>query len=296
MYDVVILGGGPAGLSAALTLGRACKRVVVCNAGAPRNAAAAHLHNFVTRDGTPPAEFRRIAREQLAPYDVAVREARVVAIEGAPDAFRARLDDGQEIAARRVLLATGMIDEAPALPGFAELWGKAVFQCPYCHGWELRGLAFGFLPRGPAMLEFGLFLQGWSPDVVAFTQGAFEVPQEQRARLEAAGVVIEERPIARLVPGADATLEAVELADGARVARGALFSWPVQRQAPVVEALGLAMDEQGFVKVDEQRRTSRAGVWAAGDLTTMMQGAVLAAAAGSMAAAMLNHELNLAGK
>lgn len=297
MYDVIILGGGPAGLAAALTLGRARKRVLLCDGGVRRNAAATHLHNFVTRDGTPPLEFRRIAREQLAPYDVTVRDVAVETIEGAPDAFQARLGDGTEVAARRVLLATGMIDEMPAIPGFRELWGHAIFQCPYCHGWEVRDQAFGFLPRGPEMLEHGLFLQNWSPDLVAFTQGAFEVPAATRARLEAAGLRIEERRIERLVSNADGNaLEAVELEGSARVARQVLFAAPVQRQTAIVSSLGLEYDAMGFLKLDEQKRTSRPGIWAAGDATVPMQSATTGAAGGMLAAHFVNHELATVGK
>lgn len=297
MYDVLILGGGPAGLAAALTLGRARKRVLLCDGGVRRNAAATHLHNFVTRDGTPPLEFRRIAREQLAPYDVTVRDVSVETLEGAPDAFQARLGDSTEIAARRVLLATGMIDEMPAIPGFRELWGHAIFQCPYCHGWEVRDQAFGFLPRAPEMLEHGLFLQNWSPDLVAFTQGAFEVPAATRTRLEAAGMRIEERRIERLVPNADGSaLESVELEGGARVARQVLFAAPVQRQTAIVSSLGLEYDAMGFLKLDDQKRTSRPGIWAAGDATVPMQSATTGAAGGMMAAHFVNHELAMVGK
>jgi thioredoxin reductase len=297
MYDVLILGGGPAGLAAALTLGRARKRVLLCDGGVRRNAAATHLHNFVTRDGTPPLEFRRIAREQLAPYDVTVRDVAVETLDGAPDAFQARLGDSTEVAARRVLLATGMIDEMPSIPGFRELWGHAIFQCPYCHGWEVRDQAFGFLPRAPEMLEHGLFLQNWSPDLVAFTQGAFEVPAATRARLESAGVRIEERRIERLVPNADGSaLEAVELEGAARIARQVLFAAPVQRQTAIVSSLGLEYDAMGFLKLDEQRRTSRPGIWGAGDATVPMQSATTGAAGGMMAAHFLNHELALVGK
>ncbi len=297
MYDVLILGGGPAGLAAALTLGRARKRVLLCDGGVRRNAAATHLHNFVTRDGTPPLEFRRIAREQLAPYDVTVRDVAVDAIAGAPDAFRARLGDGSDLPARRVLLATGMVDEMPPIDGFRELWGHSIFQCPYCHGWEVRDRAFGFWPRAPEMLEHGLFLQNWSPDLVAFTRGAFEVPAATRARLEAAGVRIEERPIARLLSKGDGgALEAVELEGGARIARDVIFAAPVQRQTAIVTSLGLEYDALGFLKLDDQKRTSRLGIWAAGDATMPMQSATTGAAAGMLAAHFLNHELSMAAK
>jgi thioredoxin reductase len=293
--DVVVVGGGPAGLSAALILGRGRKKVLLCDAGPPRNAAAEHIQGFVTRDGTPPREFRRLGREQLRPYDVEVRDVRVVDVARAGPGFRVALEGGGEVETRRVLLATGMVDVLPDLPGYRELWGKAVFQCPYCHGWEVQDRAWGLLATHEALLDFGLFLKGWSPDVVVFTGGALAVPADKRHQLERAGVRLEEGRIRRLVPSAGGHgLDAVELEDGTRVRRDVLFARPPQRQTPLVERLGLALDEQGYVRVSEPRReTSIPGISAGGDLTTPVQGALVAAAAGAHAAYMMNHALNM---
>lgn len=294
-YDVVIAGAGPAGLSAALLLGRARKRVLVCDAGSPRNAVAEGVHNFLTRDGTPPAEMHRIAREQLVPYDsVEVRDAGVQAIEGEIGRFRVSLASG-DVEARRVLLCLGVIDELPDIPGFRELWGKAIFQCPYCHAWEVRDRAFGFLGTDAAWLSWAPFLRGWTDDLVVFTDGQFEVPEGAREKLSRAGIGIEERRIRRLVssPGGD-RLEAVEMDDGGRVPRAVLFARPPQRQPPLVDRIGVDLDDLGFVRIDDQSETSRPGIYAAGDLTTPKQSAILAAAAGVIAAAALNHELTIA--
>ena len=293
-YDVLIVGGGPGGLSAALALGRARRRVLLCDAGPRRNAAAEHLHNFVTRDGTPPEEFRRVGRQQLAAYpNVEVRDARVESISGTSGAFQVPL--ASEVAeARRVLLCTGMIDEPPSIEGFRELWGRAIFQCPYCHGWEIQDRRWGYLARAadaPVLLPFLLQARGWTRDLVVFTDGAFEFPPETRARLEAAGIRIETAPVARLVARAD-RLEAVELSNGAAVPCEALFTHPHQRQVELVRALGVALDDDGYVQIDAMRReTSIPGIYAAGDLTTRMQAAIMAAAAGTHAAAMINVEL-----
>ncbi|MFO0607207.1 MAG: NAD(P)/FAD-dependent oxidoreductase [Polyangiales bacterium] len=293
LYDVVIAGGGPAGLAAALTLGRARKRVLLCDAGAPRNAAAARVHNFVTRDGTPPAEMRRVAREQLGAYPkVAAVDSRVEGVEGDAGDFTVRLATG-DVRARRVVVCTGMIDELPALSGYRELWGRSIFQCPYCHGWEVQDRPFGLLADAPFWLEHAPFFRGWTDDLVVFTGGQFEVTDAMRAPLTAAGVGLEERPLRRLVAGDDGRLAAVELADGTTVTREVLFAKPPQRQTALVAALGLDLDEQGLVRVDAQMRTSRAGVYAAGDLTTMLQTAVGAAAAGMTAAACVNRELTM---
>lgn len=290
-FDIAIVGGGPAGLSAALLLGRACKRVVLFDAGPPRNAAAAEIHGFVTRDGTPPAEFRRIGREQLQPYDVEIRDARVEAIERAGASFHVRTAAGA-VEARRVVLCTGMIDELPALPGYRELWGKSIFQCPYCHGWEIRGRAFGYIASAPEWLSWAPFLTGWSDDVVVFISGQFAIPAQVADDLARARIRIEERPVVSL-RARDGQLAAVELAGGAEVAREFLFVRPPQRQTPLVASLGLALDAQGFVQVDQQGQTSVPGIYAAGDSTTMFQGALVAAAAGALAASMLNHALTM---
>src|SRR5215207_1845980 len=163
-YDVVIVGGGPAGLSAALALGRARKRVLLCDSGPRRNAAAEQVHNFVTRDGTPPNEFRKIGRQQLATYpNVEVRDALVASITGTRGAFRVDLTT-ETVDARRVLLCTGVVDELPPVEGFRELWGHAIFQCPYCHGWEVQDSRWGYLARAGDLghvLPFSLMLRGW---------------------------------------------------------------------------------------------------------------------------------------
>ena len=295
-YDVIIVGGGPAGLSAALALGRGRKRVLLCDAGPRRNAAAKHIHNFVTRDGTPPDEYRRIGVEQLATYpEVEVRRARVEGIAGTKGALRVTID-GEIVEARRVLLCTGMVDEMLPIPGFRELWGHSIFQCPYCHGWEHRDRAWGYLARaehGSHVLPFALQLRGWTHDVTLFTNGEVDVPEDGLHRLRAAGVRIETAPVVRLVPRGQ-QLDTIELGDGTRVPCNVLFAHPPQRQVELVRTLDLALDDDGFVQVDPMRReTSMAGVLAAGDLTTRMQAAIAAAAAGMQAAAMLNLELTM---
>jgi thioredoxin reductase len=294
LYDVVIAGGGPAGLSAALALGRACKRILLCDAGPRRNAAAEHIHNFVTRDGTSPDEFRRIGREQLAAYpDVQLRDVRVEAVTGEKGAFRVAVG-ADTVEARRVLLATGMVDQMLPIEGFRELWGHAVFQCPYCHGWERKDRPWGYLARAenvPHLLPFALMLRGWTRDLIIFTSGAFELPEGTISQLHAAGIRVETAAVQRLVARGK-RLEAVELSSGTRLPCDALFAHPPQRQVDLIYALGLALDDAGFVRVDPMtREASVAGIYATGDLTTRMQGALFAAASGTQAAGMINAEL-----
>lgn len=293
-FDVVIAGGGPAGLSAALALGRARKSVLLCDAGSRRNAAAEQVHNFVTRDGTPPDEFRQVAREQLAAYpNVEIRDARVESVAGNKGAFHVMVGN-DTFQARRILLCTGMVDELLSLEGFRELWGHAVFQCPYCHGWEVKQRPWGYLARAAQaahVLPFALMLRGWSEEVTLFTNGELELPKEARRQLQAAAVRVETLPAVRLVARAQ-RLEAVELAGGTRVRCEALFVHPPQHQVGLVQTLALALDDDGFVQVDPMKReTSVPGIFAAGDLTTRQQAAILAAAAGMQAAAAINVDL-----
>ena len=295
LYDVSIIGGGPGGLAAALTLGRARKRVLLCDSGPRRNAAAEHVHNFLTRDGTPPEQLRQIGREQLTRYpNVEVRDVRVDAIAGTRGAFRVQLPSAT-VAARRLLLCTGMLDEMLPIAGFRELWGRSIFQCPYCHGWEVQDRIWGYLvgaQEASMMLHFALMARGWTEQLVVFTNGN-ELPDEARARLGAAGIRVETTPVTRLVAGSRG-LEAVELGSGSAVPCDVLFAHPPQRQVPLVASLGLALDEHGYVQVEPMSgETSVPGIYAAGDLATRMQGAMLAAAAGTRTAAMINAELGM---
>lgn len=296
IVDVTILGGGPAGLAAALALGRACRRVVLFDAGLRRNATASHIHNFVTRDGTPPSEFRQIARQQLVPYStVETRDEHVISIAGERDIFTVTTASGT-LKTRRIILCTGMVDELLDIPGFRDSWGHSIYQCPYCHGWEVRGRRWGYLALNLDGIDHGFpaLLKGWTDDVVVFTGADVEVPETSVQQLAEWGIRFEPRPVAKLVVESQA-LTHIELADGERIPCEVLFTHPPQRHVKVVQALGLDLDPLGYVHIDPMtRETSVPGIYATGDLTTRAQGAVLAAAAGTQAAAMCNHDLCLA--
>ncbi|CAN5905306.1 hypothetical protein BH11MYX2_BH11MYX2_17400 [soil metagenome] len=290
-----IVGGGPSGLQAALSLGRARKRVLLCDSGPRRNAAATHIYNFVTRDATPPEEFRRMAREQLATYpNVEVQDRRVKSITGRRGAFHVTVD-GRVVEARRIRLGTGMVDERSAIDGFAEHWGHSIVQCPYCHGWEQRDQKWGFLVMPPSashFLAFALQLRGWTKDVAVFTNSGFDIADADREQLRAAGVRVETAKVVR-IEGADGAIQRVALDGGTHLPIDLLFAHPPQQQVPLVQELGLAL-EDGLVKVDPMMRvTSVPGIYASGDLTTRMQGAVIAAASGAHTASMLNMELTV---
>jgi thioredoxin reductase len=290
LRDVVIVGGGPAGLAAALVLGRSRKQVTLFDAGEPRNAAAEHVHGFMSRDGVTPHELRAVARAELAQYpSVEVRDARVLAIEkGAP--FVVRSERG-ELEARRIMLCAGLIDDLPALPGLAACWGKSVLHCPYCHGWECRDARYGFLPRTEKELEFALLLRGWTDDLIVFANGV-SLDDETRRDYDRAKIRVEERHVLG-VRAEGRALRAVEVVGG-EVERDNLFVHPMQRQTEVVAALGLRMYDENSVWVDEHSETSVPGIYAAGDLITSIHGAMLAAAAGTAAAYKLNTALTKA--
>jgi thioredoxin reductase len=291
VLDVVIVGGGPAGLSAALTLGRARKRVLLSDGGSRRNAMTEHIHNFVTQDGTTPDEFRGVARAQLASYpNVDVRDVAVSEIRGERGAFEVQLDSGDVVEARRILLATGMLDVPPAIDGLRELWGRSVFICPYCHAWEHSNRRFGFLAHDEASLSFAVLLRSWTKCVVAFTNGQYDVAVEAQARLARSGVRVEDRPIARLLDE-NGHLARVQFDDGDALPLDVLFVRPPQCQVALVQSLGARVDASGYLEVDEKKQTTVPGMYAAGDLAAPVQGAILAAASGMLAAASLNHEL-----
>ncbi len=264
--DVLVVGGGPAGLSAALDLLRAQKRVVLVDAGAPRNARAAHLHGFPTRDGVSPAELRAAGLAELARYErFAHRAARVDEIGRRGASFLARLSDGTSIEARRVVLATGIVDVLLEIPGLAEHWGRSIFDCPYCHGHELAGTAWAVINAKPMGLAGAIQYTAWSRDLVVFTNGQTEVPADAVRELERARIRIETRPIVRF--HGEGALTGIELEGGEIVPRRAVVYAPRTRPSDLALMMGLALGPDGFVRVDpSSRETSMKGVVAAGDL------------------------------
>lgn len=287
MYDVVIIGGGPAGLSAALVLGRARRKVALVDAGEPRNAAAHESHGFLTRDGVPPQELLRLGREEIEGYGVEVRDDRVVS---ASPGFEVRLESGAVLEAKKLLVTAGIRDELPDLPGVAELWGDQVHFCPYCHGYEVHDDQVGVVADGPMGVMKAVMLREWAPDVVLFP-GDYEPTAEEVDLLAARGVPVEQGKITRLVV-ADGRLTGVELADGRVVARSAVFLNPVfVPKDTLLRDLGCDLDDQGWVKTDAVGRTTVPGVWAAGNVVDPMAQLISSAGAGATAAGRLNHEL-----
>ena len=230
LFDAVIVGGGPAGLSAALLLGRCRRRVLLCDDGHPRNAASAALHGFLTRDGIPPAGLLRIGREQLLPYDtVECRSITVTGVRRLDHRFEVTLADGCSVAARKLVLATGVTDQFPTVPGFHEFYGSSVFHCPYCDGWELRDQPLAVYGNGERGKGLALELTVWSAQIVLCTDGPSGLDTRDIERLRAQGIAMHDRPVASL-EGHDGRLQRVRFADGTTVNCRAMFFTTGQRQ------------------------------------------------------------------
>lgn len=287
-YDVVIIGGGAAGLSAALVLGRARRKVLVIDAGTPRNAPAAHMQGYLSRDGLPPAELLEIGRNEVAGYGVEVTAGTVASVDAG---FIVNLTDGREVRARRVLVTTGATDDIPDIPGVRERWGQDLLHCPYCHGWEVRDQPLGVLGSHPLAVQHALLVRQWSDDVVFFTH-TMTVTDEDRRSLEARGIRIIDGEVSRLVIEDD-HLNGVELADGQVVTRTAVFVRPGIRPHSdgILARLGCVLDDTGFAVVDATGRTTVDGVWAAGNAADPRAQVITAAGAGSAAAIAINNDL-----
>jgi thioredoxin reductase len=264
-YDVVVVGGGPAGLQAALTLGRMHRSVLLLDSGEYRNAAAKEMHNFVTHDGRSPEEFRAAARRDLQPYaTVEVRERRATQVSDDGGRWRVTLDDTGTVVARRVVLATGLRDTLPDIPGLSDLWGDVVAHCPYCHGHELSGRHVGILGNGPHAARVALLLERIAASVTVFADGA-ELDQAIAAQLAQGGVDVRPEKVAGV--RRSSTGATIELATGADEEVAGLFVSTVFAQAaPFAEQLSLEMLPSGCIRIDELGRTSRQGIYAAGDL------------------------------
>jgi thioredoxin reductase len=293
--DVLIIGGGPAGLAAALCLGRSRRRVVVLDVGAPRHAISAEVHNFLTRDGLPPAELRTIAWQQMAAYPSVTHHRSpepIVRLERERDHWIATDAAGASWRARAVLLATGVIDQHPDIDGYEQRWGHSIHLCPFCHGWELRDQPLAVLSSlGEHAAHMGRLLRAWSDDVVVLTHGATLDPAHEQA-LRDANIPIYTQHVTRL-SGPGRSLDTIHLADGTSLTRRGIFAGVTQRQVPLVASLGLDTDEHGYIRVDLQQRTSLPMLWAAGDLTSRLQQVIEAAAQGNRAGALIHATLTL---
>ncbi|MCV7224999.1 NAD(P)/FAD-dependent oxidoreductase [Mycolicibacterium komossense] len=297
VWDCVIVGGGAAGLSAGLVLGRARRRTLIVDAGQQSNLSAHGIGGLLGSDGRPPAELYAAGRVELSAYpSVEVRDGEVVSGARAGDEFVLTLDTGEQVRSRRVLLATGMQYRPPVLPGLAELWGGSVFHCPFCHGWEVREQPLAVLAAGQRGVHSALLLRGWSDDIVLLTDGPSGLGEDDVARLAAADVRVDERPVTE-VRGAAGQLTSVVFADGTELPRrGMLVGTMLYQRSTLAEQLGAEPAEPGpvaadAVRVDPFARTTAPGVFAAGDVSAQMPQVAAAVAAGALAAAAIMQTL-----
>ena len=290
-FDVIVVGGGAAGLSAALVLSRARRRVLVVDSGMPRNAPAAHMHGFLSRDGLPPAELGRKGRDEVEGYGGTILSDAVTGIaKDGSVGFRVELGNESPVRARRLLVATGLRDEIPPVPGLWDRWGRDVLHCPYCHGFEVRDAALAVLGGSAFAVQYALIVRQWTDDL-AYVTTPRALTAAERERLEARAVAIVEGEATGLVVRGD-RLQAVELADGRTVRCAALFVPP--RFVPNDElllGLGCDVDDEGWVRIDANGLTSIPGVWVAGNVANPRAQVITAAGEGSAAAIAINADL-----
>lgn len=302
-YDVAIVGGGAAGLSAALTLSRARRKVVVIDAGSPRNAPSAHVHNYLGREGASPLDLLADGRAEVMGYGGEIVEGTVLSTmplgESQELGFSLLLCDGRALVARRILAATGLVDELPDVPGVAERWGRDVLHCPYCHGWEVRDQAIGILATGPNAIHLALLFRQWSADVTLFQHTCAPPSPDQVEQLTARGIKLVAGEVAALEVAAD-RITGVRLKSGETVPAQAMVVMPrFTARAGLLSALGLepVVRESGghifgsYIPAGDNGATTIPGVWVAGNVSDMVAGVINSAAAGMKTATHINADL-----
>lgn len=292
MRDVIIVGGGPAGLSAAIVLGRARRSVLLVDAGQPRNRHARSLHGYLGLEDIPPGELLQRGREQLRPYDtVELRRGEVADAARVEAGFRVALADGGHHTSRKLLLATGVVDAIPEVDGLMPLYGRSVHHCPYCDGWEWRDRPLAALGEGTMGLSMALKLTQWSRDVVLCTDGPAGLDPDQRNRLDRAGVPLREEPIERL-EGRDGLLERIVFRSGPELPRAALFfNTECRQRSPLADRLEAEVTDKQSVKTGKLERTRVPGLYVAGDASREVQLVAVAAGEGVAAAFGIHEEL-----
>jgi thioredoxin reductase len=292
-HEVLVIGGGPAGLGAAMSLGRMRRSVLVCDDFRPRNLAAAHMHNFPSHEGLSPLEWRKKARQDVEKYDtVHFFEGAVTSVVKIQGGFEATLSSKNSVRVKKVILAYGVQDRLPPIPGMQELWGKSVFHCPFCHAYEHRGERMGVFANGAAAMRFVPMIFGVTSDITLFTNGKSELTAEQTEIFRRRNVRIVEHPVEKLIHDGNALHGAI--AGGERIELDAILGggpMPFQMKSDVGESLGCEKNEKGLYKVDEGNRTNVPGVYAGGDSITMQHAVVGALSTGQWAGATAAQDL-----
>lgn len=292
-YEVLIIGGGPAGLAAAMTLGRIGRSVLVCDDNRPRNAASSHVNNFPSRDGIHPESWRRETRRDLEKYQtVQFYSGHVAHVVQEDKIFKAKLSSEKIITAKKVILAYGMVDILPEIDGLSELWGKSVLHCAFCHGYEVRNQKIGIISNGDMAMHIAPLIWGLSCDLIIFTNGVAQLSDEQRQSLEKNNIMVIEEKIKRLNRIED-SLKEIVLEGGNVIERDALFltpNLPIQMKSSIGLNLGCEKNEMGHYKVGERGETTVAGVYAAGD-NMKFSSVLISSASGVMAGTGVVFEL-----
>ncbi|GAA4307202.1 NAD(P)/FAD-dependent oxidoreductase [Compostibacter hankyongensis] len=291
-FEVIILGGSYAGLSAAMSLGRALRRVLIIDSDKPCNRQTPHSHNFITQDGKAPAAITLSAREQVLAYDT-VKFHHDLAVKGisGPDGFEIVTGSGRSFFAKKLLFATGIKDLMPDIDQFSACWGISVIHCPYCHGYEYRHEKTGILANGDSAFEMAKLISNWTKDLTVFTNGAPDFTPGQIEKLKSRNIPV----VSTLVRGLEHTdghLRSIIFEDGSQAAASALYArLPFEQHCDIPAQLGCVLSEQGYLKVDAMQKTTVPGIWACGDGTSPMRSVANAVYTGSFAGAVINKEL-----
>lgn len=291
-FDVIIVGGSYAGLSAAMALGRALRKVLVIDAGKPANRFTPYSHNFITHDGKRPDEIATLARQQVGKYlSVKQVEGLVVSAEKVDQEFLVGLDTGVQFASTKLIFATGIVDLMPAIPGFADCWGKSVLHCPYCHGYEVRNTRTGILGNGDYAFEFGTLISNWTRELIIFTNGAATLHAEQKSKLDQHHIPVIEHRIKALHHD-QGYLKSISFENGHSTTLSTLYARPEFIQHSHLPAqMGCELTPDGYIKIDSLHRTTVAGVYACGDNVTRLRTVSNAVAMGTVAGMMANKDL-----
>lgn len=291
-FDVIIIGGSYAGLSAGMSLGRSLRNVLIIDSGKPCNRQTPYSHNFLTQDGKTPKEISDMAKEQVMKYEtITFFDGNVLRTSGNSDGFTIETTNGEKFSAKKIILASGVKDQIPDIPGFSECWGISVIHCPYCHGYEVKGKTTGILSNGTLAFEFSKLVFNLSKNLTLFTNGKSELDEQQSEKFKQNKIDIIEHEIREIVHE-NGQIRKVVFKDGQEKVLDALYAKIPFEQNINTDDLQLELTEHGFIKIDHFHKTSVEGVFACGDNTTMMRSVANAVAQGNFTGAIINKELS----